>query len=361
MDKKNKRLTKPIRLGLIGCGGIVQINHLPIFLSLPDSVKVVALADVVGENLEKVGSALDVAPTQRYEDYRDMLAKAEIDAVSIATPHYLHAEHSIQAAEAGVAIISEKPMATSLGEADEILFALKRNDVSFAMMHNLLFTLPMVEAFSQLRSGELGQPIFGRGQLLSLKPADFSAQHSKPALAWRASKASGGGCINDTGYHEIYSVEALMGSPVRYVEARVKNMVLNVDVDDLAIMLFEHEDGAISTVLSSWCSPAPERGRWCEVHTTNGSIRVNHRDYDPLMRFTREDGEWKIIDVPGFSERKVIEDPGIDGHAGLFAAAFDALANGTEMPVTAEQGRHNIAIIEAARKATEERGAVEVE
>ena len=60
-----------------------------------------------------------------------MLAKAEIDAVTVATPHFLHAEHTIEAASVGVAVISEKPMATTLAEADTIIDAVERNGVSY--------------------------------------------------------------------------------------------------------------------------------------------------------------------------------------------------------------------------------------
>ena len=210
-DKPNKRLTKPIRLGLIGCGGIVQKSHCPPYLNIPDFVKVVALADLVPENLQGVGSVLDVPPTQRYSDYRDMLEKAEIDAVTIATPHYLHAEHAIEAAEAGVAIISEKPMATSLEEADEILSTVQRNNVPYTVVHNFLSLLPLKEAFAQLHEGKVGKPIFSRGQFTNLNPADISGTTN-----WRASKAAGGGCLIDTAYHEIYTVEALMGAPRRF-------------------------------------------------------------------------------------------------------------------------------------------------
>ena len=347
-------------MGLIGCGGIVRLNHVSVYLALPESVSVVAVADPVPDNLAYVGNTLEVPPAQRYADYRDMLAKAEIDAVSIATPHALHAEHAIQAAEAGVAVISEKPMATSLEEADAILEAVNRNGVPYAIMHNLLFTLPMQEAFSQLRSGKVGKPIFGRGQCMGMKPADFGSDHANPAMAWRAQKAVGGGCIIDTAYHEIYSVEALMGSPVRYVEARVKTMRFDIDVDDLAILLFEHEDGAVSTVSASWCSPTPaaERGRWCEVHTTAGSIRVFHRDEEPFWRYTEEEEGWRSLDIP---EPAVKENPGVGGHFGCYAATFEALAGGSEMPVNGEKARHNLAIIEAARKATGERRAIGVE
>ena len=360
MAQPYKKVTKPIRLGLIGCGGIVRLNHISVYLALPDSVSVDALADPVPDNLEYAGNTLEVPSAQRYADYRDMLDKAEIDAVSIATPHALHAEHAIHAAEAGVAVISEKPMATSLEEADAILDAVNRNGVPYAIMHNLLFTLPMQEALSQLRTGKVGKPILGRGQCMGMKPPDFGGDHANPAMAWRAQKAVGGGCIIDTAYHEIYSVEALMGSPVRYVEARVKTMHFDIDVDDLAIMLFEHEDGAVSTVSASWCSPAitPERGRWCEVHTSDGSIRVYHRDEEPFWHYNGEEGGWNSLDIP---EPTVKENPGVGGHFGCYAATFEALASGSEMPVTGEQARHNLAIIEAARQATGERRAIGVE
>ena len=155
-----------------------------------------------------------------------------------------------------------------------------------------------------------------------------------------------------------------MGSPVQYVEARVKTLSLNIDVDDIAMMLFEHQNGTISTVSASWCFPAIERMRWWEVHTTDGSLRVNQpqpmvRPDDPrLFRFTREEGAWKALYVPGGKEQ-ALKDP--LGHAGFFAPVFEALARGSEMPVTAEQARHHLAIIEAAMVASEQRRAIEVE
>ena len=349
-------MTKPIRLGLIGCGGIVQLVHARAYLSLPDVVKVVALADVLEENLQQVGQTFDVPSDQRYADYRDMLAKAEIDAVTVATPHFLHAEHAIEAAAAGVAVISEKPMATTLAEADTVLDAVDRNEVAYGVVHNYLFTLAMQAGLA--RRPEFGASIFGRAAGMGLKPADFSTEHSDPAQAWRASKAKGGGCIIDSSYHEIYSVSALMDSPVRYVEARVKTLSIDVDVDDIAMLLCEHEDGAVSTVSSAWCVPDLDTG-WCEVHTSDGSLRIRHRrnDADSLIRYTRE-GDWQHLEIPGRA------DPGFNdptGHGGFFAATFDALATGSEVPISGEHGRHNLAIIEAAHRATEERRAIDLE
>ncbi|MYF99793.1 Gfo/Idh/MocA family oxidoreductase [Candidatus Poribacteria bacterium] len=348
-------MNKPIRLGLIGCGGIVQKTHARAYHSLVETVKITALADVVTENLQKVGDDFDVPTQNRYTDYREMLANAEIDAVTIATPHSLHAEQVIESASAGLAIISEKPMATSLEEADKIMETVRKNDVPYTVTHNYLYTAGMQTAIAQLP--EIGNTYFGRSSGMGLRSTDFNANHPNPAFAWRASKNKGGGCISDTSYHEIYSVCTLIQSPVRYVEARVKTMVLDIDVDDFAMLLCEHENGAITTVSGAWSVPATDWG-WCEVHAENGSLRVKHRYNvrDALQKYTRAEG-WKQIELTDLDEEGLKD---ASGHLGYFTATFNALAENKPLPISAEKAYHNLAIIDAARRATTERRAIEI-
>lgn len=348
-------MKKPIRLGLIGCGGIVQKTHARAYLSLEETVKIAALADVVAENLQNVGDQFDVPAQNRYTDYREMLAKTDIDAVIIATPHSLHAEQVIESASAGVAIISEKPMATSLEEADKIMEAVNQNEVPYTVVHNYLYTAGMQAAIALLP--EIGKTYYGRSTGMGLRSTDFTANHPNPAFAWRASKATGGGCISDTSYHEIYSVCTLVQSPVRYVEARVRTMVLDIDVDDFAMLLCEHENGAITTVSGAWSVPANDFG-WCEVHAENGSLRVKHRYNvrEALHRFTRAEG-WKQLELPDLDEEGLKDS---SGHSGYFTATFNALAEGKTLPISAEKAYHNLAIIDAARRATAERRSIEI-
>ncbi len=348
-------MTKPIHLGLIGCGGIVQKTHARAYHSLTEVVKVTAVADVVPESLEKVGEDFNVPTVNRFTEYRDMLAKAEIDAVVIATPHSFHAEQVVESASAGIAIISEKPMATSLEEADRIMETVNSNGVAYTVVHNYLYTAGMQSAITLLP--EIGETYYGRSTGMGLKGADFSANHPTSAFAWRASKSKGGGCISDTSYHEIYSVCTLIQSPVRYVEARVKTMRLDIDVDDLAMILCEHENGAITTISGAWCVPATDFG-WCEVHAKNGSLRVRHRYNvkDALSFYSRADG-WKPIELTQL-DKDGINDP--SGHIGYFKATFNALSKDESLPISPEKAYHNLAIIDAARKATVERRAIEI-
>ena len=360
---KKRTPTLPIRLGLIGCGGIVKIAHVPSFQALPDVVQVVAVADPVPENRAEVGDALGVPPSQRYTTHSELLDRADVDAVSIATPHHLHAAHVIAAAEAGVAIISEKPMAASMEQALAIRAAVIRARVPYTIVHNIVHSVPMQEALARLRSGALGQPFFGRGVSLFNK----GPRETQTAASWRNTRATGGGSVADTCYHEIYSVEALMGAPIRYVEARVKTMYYDIDVDDMALLLLEHDNGALSTVSTAWCVPTPaaEGGRWCEVHAPGGSLRVHHRAQGPFLSFTNAGG-WQEVALPGLADPRATASARLVGHAGYFEAvcralASDATLGATPLPTTVDTACHMMAVVEGARLASERRQAVAVD
>ena len=345
-------MQRPIRLGLIGCGGIVRIAHGPGYRSIPELVQVTALADPVGDNLQQMGQMLAVPPERRYADHRQMLEHVALDAVTIATPHHLHAAHAMDAAAAGVAVISEKPMAISVEEAQQVLAAVERHGVPYAVVHNFLFTPGMERARALLAGGAVGTPFFGRAKSLYNKTDD----RTDPNNEWRASRAAGGGAINDTAYHEIYLLETLVGAPVRYVEARVATQHFAFDVDDLALLLLEHEGGALSTVATSWCVPggdAGESANLAEVQGPAGGVRVMRRGRG-LWQYARGTRQWREVALPpqpSWAE---------SGHGRYFAATFEALAAGAPPLIGGELALHNLRIVAAARRASAERCAVEL-
>jgi predicted dehydrogenase len=347
-------------IGLIGCGGIVQRTHALGYQALKGRVQIAALADPSAANRASAGALFGVPVEQRYEDYQAMLAAAPVDTVVIATPHSFHAEQAVAAATAGKAIISEKPMAVSLEEADAIRAAVERYGVPYTVVHNLLFSQAIRGAAYLLKEGGLGRPLIGRGEMMGNKNEKTTTIDND----WRASKRFGGGALIDSSYHEIYTVETLMGSPVKYVQARVATLKFPIDVDDTALMTFEHESGAASNVLAAWCVRGPAHaGRWVSVSGTRGAIRVVYSAKAPLAAFRdapEGSNRWEEVDagsLPGVA-------PAIEGdstgHAAFLVAACDALASGGALPIALAQARHNLAIVEAAREASQSRRAVEV-
>ncbi|MCO5220095.1 MAG: Gfo/Idh/MocA family oxidoreductase [Thermomicrobiales bacterium] len=110
-----------IKVGVIGCGAIAQIQHLPHLKELRDQFEVTALSDISAELLAAVGSEFGVPPDRQYLDYHDLIA-SEIDAVIVCSSGS-HAGPSIAAARAGKHVLVEKPMCTTVGEAQEMVAA----------------------------------------------------------------------------------------------------------------------------------------------------------------------------------------------------------------------------------------------
>ena len=277
-------MPSPVRLGLIGYGGIAQGYHRPGILANADVVKVTAAADVVPDNLEAAHAHYGVPRDQLYSDYRDMLAKAEIDAVDIATPHFLHAEQSIEAANAGKAVVCEKPMAVSSEQGDAIVEAVKRNGVPYSMGQMFLFCPAVVRGAELMRAEGMGTTFIGRTQTIGRGIEVGPNKEMPPAHVpdWYRTVAGGGGRLNTTTNHELYVLEHLMGSPIRYVEARVGTLHEGVEVDDTAIMLSEHHNGATSITLSSGrfmgdppLLKRPTTGRFAEAQAPGGGVRAH--------------------------------------------------------------------------------------
>ena len=115
-----------LRVGVIGCGQIAQIMHLPYLKELDDVFEIAALADISCGLLDAMGALYGVS--RRYTDYHDLLAQRDVDAVVILTPD--HHAPVVAAAQAGKHILVEKPMCFNLHEADDIIATVQRHGVT---------------------------------------------------------------------------------------------------------------------------------------------------------------------------------------------------------------------------------------
>lgn len=114
-----------VKIGLIGCGMVAQVMHLPYLRESSDRFEIGALCDVSPDLVKTLGRIYQVPRT--FTDYRAMLDQADLDAVMVLTPH--HAAPAIAAARAGKHVFVEKPMVVNLEEADELIDAAREHDV----------------------------------------------------------------------------------------------------------------------------------------------------------------------------------------------------------------------------------------
>jgi predicted dehydrogenase len=145
------------RVGIIACGGIARAHARG--WSQTRDVQIAALADTNAEALAEFGADYDVAPEHRYLDFREMLERERPDIVSVCSWHAQHAPMTVAAAaRKPKLILCEKPMATSLGEADAMLVACQRNDVKLAIGHMRRFYGGWEAARLLVAEGAIGTP-----------------------------------------------------------------------------------------------------------------------------------------------------------------------------------------------------------
>ncbi|RKY04427.1 hypothetical protein DRP77_03870 [Candidatus Poribacteria bacterium] len=196
------------RAAIIGCGGISSA-HANAYKAL--GIPIVACVDIKREAAESLASKFDIPAV--YTDHREMLEKERPDLVSICTWAQSHADITIDCAEAGVkGIMCEKPMCRSLGEADAMIYACRRNDVKLAVGHVRRFEPSYLEAKRLIAEGAIGEPLY---------------------LAFHTS----GGLLNN-GTHLIDAAKFLIGDPkaewvIGQVERKTDRYERGARIEDL--------------------------------------------------------------------------------------------------------------------------------
>ncbi|MDP6183160.1 MAG: Gfo/Idh/MocA family oxidoreductase, partial [Gammaproteobacteria bacterium] len=233
-----------IRVGIVGCGRIVEVGHAPAFEELDNRFEIVAVADPSKERRGLIGDRFGVPAESRYINWDDLFKDRNIDLIDMALPHFLHRDSCLAAAASGKPILMEKPMATSLEEADEIMAAVANSGAPACIVHNYLYSAESMKTLELLRTGSIGRPFLVRIEGLSDSHWPGVGAYDPD---WRTrAKSSGGGALIDNAYHNLYSAAAYMGSRVTEVYARLGTFVRDIEVEDTVVVTLSHENGGTS-------------------------------------------------------------------------------------------------------------------
>ncbi len=325
------------RVGIIGCGQIAARGHQSAYQELADRITVVAVADPAAERRDLLGGHFKVPADGRYADFRDLLARDDMDFVDICLPHHLHRPATLAAAAAGLNILLEKPIAAREDEALEMIAAVEQAGVVFSLIHNYSRQPVPARVLELVRGGAIGSPYLmryeGFGNYHYLGTAAYDP-------AWRAEAGrGGGGALLDNGYHSIYLARYVMQSEVREVFGAVGTFARDFEVEDTALALLRHENGAITSIQNGWGADRSTPAR--EIQGTQGSLVLGGDAQRPIQLWRGEQCEYP---APG---------PGTaDGYTPILSAFCDALDGNGPVPTTAQDGLMNLRIILAAYEAS---------
>lgn len=190
------------RVGIIGCGGISNC-HMAGYRALPDTVEVVACCDIDENKLKNYAAANNIPAY--YTDYNEMLAKEQLDAVSVCTWNAAHKGATIAALNAGVNVICEKPMAMNEQEALEMQAAAENSGkvLQIGFVRRFGNDADILKKF--IDAGDLGDIYYAK--------ATYLRRNGCPGGWFGDKEYSGGGPLIDLGVHVIDLVRYLAGSP----------------------------------------------------------------------------------------------------------------------------------------------------
>lgn len=246
-----------LRVGLIGCGSIAQAVHLKI-LSRLRNVELIAIAEP--DSIRRIQAQARAPKTAAFPDYHELLAMPELQAVVICLPSALHAEAAKAATVRRKHVYLEKPMATSLTEAQGLMDAWRNAQTLGMIGFNYRFH-PLLQAVkAHIESGKLGK-------LLTIRSTFTS--HSPEISDWKRSRVTGGGALLEHGSHHIDLIPFVTGEKILKVFSEIRTDRSEADT----VTLHLHLSGGV-IVQSVFSMNAVQEDRM-EIYGQSGKIAVD--------------------------------------------------------------------------------------
>lgn len=238
---------------MIGTGSIADA-HLYAYSKVGERAQVVLVSDVVAERAQRASERWSVGET--CGDYADVLGRSDIDAVSICTPPFLHAEIASACLRAGKHVLCEKPVAANLAELDEIAEAERESGRVFAGVFQWRFGRGARQMRALIDEGRLGRLTLGVAETLWFRDHPYYDD-----VAWRGKWATeGGGVTVSQAIHAIDCLVWFLGEPVS-VFAESGTFRAKVEVDDTSVAVIRFASGAIGQVTNTVNAMGPESTR----------------------------------------------------------------------------------------------------
>ena len=346
-----------MKVGVIGCGGIAPL-HIRVYQKLRD-VEVVGLCDLNEERAKSLAARFQVKKT--FKDYWDMFEKEDLDLVDICTPVSTHARIVCDATKAVPAILVEKPMALNVSECDEIIKEVRKRGSKLCIGHSQIFSPHIQRAKSMVELGEFNLFCFS-----TMQKENFEILRKYDlAPAWNVSPEQKG-IIWEVCCHLAY-LQLFFLPDIREVYA-VGSKVKYPVYDDFAVLL-RTTDQRFGIIELSWLSHETETVY--ELRDTAGRRVQIHWEFDYFLENKEEPPftagnvarnilvdkkrilqKWLRFGISYFRKRKLL--PTLN----LISSYIEAIEKDMPPPVSPEEGRNTINLLECIEKSLDEKRPV---
>jgi len=347
-------MAEKLKIGIIGSGGIAQGCHMRGYASIPDLCEIVATCDVNEATAKAAAEKFGVSKT--YTDYKEMLEKEKPDAVSVATPNKFHMQPTIDALNAGVNVLCEKPLGMNADECRAMCKAAKESGKILQVGLQSRFNGPSRWMKEYIDAGNVGDIYFARAQALRRRGVPGWGVFINKEL-------QGGGPLIDIGVHILDLTLFLMGYPKPVAASGKawddlgKNPALwnswgdydrnKFTVEDFAVGLIKFDNGAVVSLESSFMANGPDEFHTQLYGTKGGAIVEPYAGGNGALKIYTE-LDRQLMDIQPANIPHVES-----AHVDEVKAFVEAILEGKPSPVPGENGLILNAVFDAIYKSSE--------
>jgi predicted dehydrogenase len=317
-----------IRYAVVGLGYIAQVAILPAFAHAKKNSELVALISEDPEKLKQLSKKYDIKGRYSYDQYEECLRQEQIDAVYIALPNHLHCEYTIRAAKAGVHVLCEKPMATSVKECETMIRTADHYGIKLMVAYRLHFEETNLRAIQIVQSGKIGNPRY------------FQSAFSLPVKDKnniRLREETGGGTLWDIGIYCVNAARNLFqAEPISvFANTAGKGIGRFEEVEEMCAVTLRFPNDRLATFICSFGAADVSEFR---IVGTKGQLRVTsaYEYVEPITHHLTINGKEK---TQTFSKR--------DQFAPQLLKFSESLLNDTIPEPSGDEGLHDVRIIDA--------------
>jgi len=278
-----------------------------------------------------------------YSSFEAVLEDPEVDLVVLATPSHLHAEPAVAAMEAGKHVVTDKPMAASLKEADAMIATSERTGSFLAVFQNRRWDGDFLTLRKLIGEGRLGRP----------RRIEMAWGAARPPKGWRATAQAAGGRLYDLGSHMIDQICLLFPQRIQSVYARLQYDNPDLDVETDAVVAIGFEDGATGLVEASSiaCIPKPR------IYATGLEGTFVKHGLDPQERYMIEgrideavepEGNYGRLNMSGNPEDDVVVPTERGRWRTFYESVARTLTEDAPHPAPLDTVRRQMAVLDAA-------------